>query len=209
MPETDELYLGPTTPPIIVVLSGPSGVGKDSVLNRMIEAGYPVTVPVTMTTRAPRPGEVDGVHHVFVTHEQFQAHLADGELLEHAEVYGGNFYGVPRSSVRAAAASGKHIIIRVDVQGAKSLRETLPDAQFVFLMPSDRANLEQHLRSRGVDDEAAIQERLAAIDREYDEIEQFQHIIRNVEGDLDDAVQALVILIRGVAGMAGRQPIDV
>jgi guanylate kinase len=209
MPETDELYLGPTNPPIVVVLSGPSGAGKDAVLNSMIEAGYPVTVPVTMTTRAPRPGEVDGVHHVFVTREQFQAHLADGELLEHAEVYGGNFYGVPRSSVRTAAASGKHIIIRVDVQGAKSLRKTLPDAQFVFLMPSDRTNLEKHLRSRGSEDEAAIQERLAAIEREYDEIEQFQHVIRNVEGDLAAAVQLLVILIRGVAGTAGRQPIEV
>jgi guanylate kinase len=204
MPKIDELDLGPTTPPIIVVLSGPSGVGKDAVLNRMIEAGYPVTVPVTMTTRDPRPGEIDGVDHVFVTHEQFQTHLADGDLLEHAEVYGGNFYGVPRSSVRTAAASGKHIVIRVDVQGAKSLRKTLPDAQFVFLMPSDRTNLEAHLRSRGSEDETAIQERLAAIEREYDEIEQFQHVIRNVEGDLDDAVQSLAILIRGVAGTAGR-----
>lgn len=209
MPAIEDRDLGPTNPPIIVVLSGPSGVGKDAVLNRMIEAGYPVTVPATMTTRPPRPGEVDGVHHVFVSHEQFQAHIADGELLEHAEVYGGNFYGVPRSSVRKAVATGKHIIIRVDVQGAKSLRKTLPDAQFVFLMPSDRSNLEAHLRSRGVDDEAAIQERLDAIDREYDEIEQFQHVIRNVEGDLDDAVQALVILIRGVAGTAGRQPLDI
>lgn len=209
MPEADELYLGPTTPPLVVVLSGPSGVGKDAVLNRMIELGYPVTVPVTMTTRAPRPGEVDGVHHIFVTHEQFQAHLAEGELLEHAEVYGGNFYGVPRSSVRVAADSDKHIIIRVDVQGAKSLRNTLPDAEFVFLIPSKRENLEAHLRSRGSEDEAAIQERLAAIEREYDEIEQFRHVIQNVEGDLDDAVHALASLIRGFAGTAGRLPLDI
>ena len=209
MPEIDEHDLGPTTPPIVLVLSGPSGVGKDAVLSRMRESGYPITVPVTMTTRAPRPGEVDGVDYVFVTREQFQAHLADGELLEHAEVYGGNSYGVPRSQLRKALNSSRHVLIQVDVQGAKSLRNTLPDAQFVFLIPSDRANLEAHLRSRGSEDEAAIQERLAAIEREYDEIEQFQHVIRNVEGDLDDAVHALAILIRGYADTAGRQPIEV
>jgi len=209
MPEIDEHSLGPTTPPLIIVISGPSGVGKDAVLKHMLKLGYPITVPVTMTTRAPRPGEVDGVDYVFVTREQFQAHLADGELLEHAEVYGGNSYGVPRSQLRKALNSSRHVLIQVDVQGAKSLRNTLPDAQFVFLIPSDRANLETHLRSRGSEDEAAIHERLAAIEREYDEIEQFQHVIRNVEGDLDDAVHALAILIRGYADTAGRQPIEV
>jgi guanylate kinase len=209
MPKVDEHSLGSTNPPIVVVLSGPSGVGKDAVLNGLREHGYPVAVPATMTTRAPRPGEVDGVHHVFVTHEQFQIHLAEGELLEHAEVYSGHYYGVPRSQVRKALASGNHVLIRVDVQGAKSLRNTLPGALFVILIPNDRANLEAHLRSRGSDDEAAIQDRLAAIEREYDEIDNFQHVIENIEGHLDATVDALATLIRTRAETAGREPIEV
>ncbi len=209
MPEVDEHSLGPTDPPIVVVLSGPSGVGKDAVLDGLREHGYPVAVPATMTTRDPRPGEVDGVHHVFVTHEQFKTHIAEGELLEHAEVYSGHYYGVPRSQVRKALASGNHVLIRVDVQGAKSLRETLPDALFVFLVPGDRADLEKHLRARGADDEAAIQDRLAAIEREYDEIENFQHVIENIEGHLDATVEALATLIRARAEAPGRQPIEV
>ena len=209
MPEVDPYDLGPAKPPIVVVISGPSGVGKDAVLDRMRELGYPIAVPVTMTTRAPRPGEVDGVDYVFVTAEQFREHIAAGELLEHAEVYSGNYYGLPRAQLRAALATGNHVLMRVDVQGAKSLRETIPDALFVFLIPSNRSLLEKHLRDRGTDDEAAIQDRLAAIEREYDEIEQFQHVIQNVEGDLDDAVHALAILIRGYAQTAGRQPIEV
>jgi guanylate kinase len=209
MPKVDEHSLGPTNPPIVVVLSGPSGVGKDAVLKGLREHGYPVAVPATMTTRAPRPGEVDGVHHVFVTHEQFQTHLAEGELLEHAEVYSGHYYGVPRSQVRKALASGNHVLIRVDVQGAKSLRNTLPGALFVILIPNARANLEAHLRSRGSDDEAAIRDRLAAVEREYDEIDNFQHVIENIEGHLDATVDALATLIRTRAETAGREPIEV
>jgi guanylate kinase len=209
MPVVDEHLLGPTDPPIVVVLSGPSGVGKDALLDRIRELGYPVTVPVTMTTRERRPGEVDGVDYHFVTREQFKVHVATGELLEHAEVYSGHFYGVPRAQLRKALNSGNHVLMRVDVQGAKFLRRTVPDAQFVFLIPSDRANLEKHLRSRKSEDEAKIQERLAAVEREYGEIENFQHVIENIEGHLDSTVEALATLIRTRAETPGRQPIEI
>jgi len=209
MPDIDNLDLGPTNPPLVVVLSGPSGVGKDAVIDRMRELGYPIAVPVTMTTRAPREGEADGVDYVFTTPEQFREHVANGDLLEHAEVYSGHYYGLPRAQLRKALATGKHVVMRVDVQGARSLRETIPGALFVFLVPGRREDLERHIRARGADDEAEIQERLAAIDREYDEIEQFQQVLQNFEGELDETVHGLAIMIRGFAQTAGRQPVEV
>jgi guanylate kinase len=209
MADATPIDLGPTKPPLVVVLSGPSGVGKDAVIDRMRKLGYPIAVPVTMTTRAPRPREADGVDYVFVTPGQFREHIANGDMLEFAEVYSGNYYGLPRAQLRRALETGCHVVVRVDVQGARSLRKTLPGALFVFLIPGDRADLERHLRARGSDDEAAIQDRLAAIDREYREIEHFQHVIRNVDGRLDDTVRELASVIRDVATATGREPIEV
>src|SRR5688572_19296634 len=104
-------------PPLVVVVSGPSGVGKDALLARIRERTDAFAVPVTMTTRAPRDGEVQGRDYIFVTHDEFANALAVGELLEHAEVYG-NSYGVPRSQLRGALGAGRDVIMRVDVQGA-------------------------------------------------------------------------------------------
>jgi guanylate kinase len=200
--------LGSTDPPLIVVLSGPSGVGKDAVLQRMLELGYPIAIPATMTTRPRRRGERDGVHHVFVDEPAFRRHVFEGELLEHAEVYG-NHYGVPRSQVRAAMATGNHVIIRVDVQGAASLRETLPDALSIFLAPDDLVNLEAHLRARGSEDEAALATRLAEVQRELEEARHFTHVVENVEGDLDATVAAVAAIIRDEASREDRSPIEV
>jgi guanylate kinase len=197
--------LGPTSPPLVVVLSGPSGVGKDAVIQRMIELGYPVLMPVTMTTRPPRDAEVDGIHYRFVDDDAFDRALADGELLEHAEVYGRR-YGVPRSGVRHALESGNHVLIRVDVQGAASLRETLPDALTIFLVPDDPAHLERHLRERGSEDDTALRLRLDTAARELAEAPHFDHVIENVEGDLDATVEALAAVIRAEAKREGRGP---
>src|SRR5690606_38468901 len=120
------------SPPLVVVLTGPSGVGKDAVVNRAQERGFPIVRPATITTRPPRDGEQEGVHHYFVSREEFLRNVQKGELLEHAEVYG-NLYGVPRKSVRAALESGMHVVVRVDVQGAESLRSVLRDALFISL----------------------------------------------------------------------------
>ncbi len=204
----DEQPLGTTDPPLIVVLSGPSGVGKDAVIQRMIEQGLPVVMPVTMTTRPPRDGEQDGVHYVFVDLEEFERQVAAGELLEHAVVYE-NRYGVPRSQVRAAVATGNHALIRVDVQGAASLRETLPEAMSIFLVPDDLAHLEAHLRARGSEDEEALRVRLAKVEEELREAELFTHVIENVEGDLDATVRAVAAVIRAEADREGREAIEV
>jgi guanylate kinase len=204
----EDLSLGATDPPLIVVLSGPSGVGKDAVLQRMLELDLPIAIPATMTTRSPRTGEVHGVHHVFASLEEFERQAAAGELLEHALVYQ-NRYGVPRSQVRAAMETGNHVLIRVDVQGAASLRETLPEALSIFLVPDDLEHLEAHLRGRGSEDEDALRVRLETVERELKEAQHFTHVIENIEGDLDATVRAVAAAIRAEADRADREAIEV
>jgi guanylate kinase len=200
----------PPTPsrPLAVILSGPSGAGKDAVLARMHERGLPIAVPVTMTTRAPRDGEVDGVNHHFVTREEFLRRLQAGALLEHAEVYG-NLYGVPRSEVRKALASGRHTIIRVDVQGAASLREALPGALSLFLVPEDLKRLETRLRARGSENADDLRRRLGIAEREMAEADEFDEVVVNVEGDLDTAVDTAWAIIEREAARADRKPVEV
>ena len=194
--------------PLVVLISGPSGAGKDAVMRRLRERGFPVAIPATMTTRAPREGEVDGVHHVFVSRAEFLRNVETGELLEHAEVYG-NLYGVPRSQVRQALATGNDVLIRVDVQGAASLRHTLPDALSIFIAPDNRERLSARLDGRGTESEAERQLRLDAADRELDEAGHFSHVVTNVEGDLDATVDAVWALLEAERARPGRVPIEV
>lgn len=208
MDATADLSLGNTDLPLIVVLSGPSGVGKDAVLQRMLELDFPIAIAATMTTRPPRSDEVHGVHYVFTTLEEFEQHVADGELLEHALVYQ-NRYGVPRSQVRAAMNTGNHVLIRVDVQGAASLRVSLPEAMSIFLVPDDLERLEAHLRGRGSEDESTLRVRLETVERELEEAQHFTHVIENVEGDLDATVRAVAAVIRAEADREDREAIEV
>ena len=193
--------------PLVVVLTGPSGVGKDAVVNRAQERGEPLVRPATMTTRRPREGEVEGVHHYFVTREAFLAQLAEGELLEHAEVYG-NLYGVPRRSVRVALATGKHVIIRVDIQGAEALRDILPDALFVALEPSSNGALRDHLEGRASETAEQVERRLAIAADELARARAFCRPLENVEGDLDATVDAFLRLIECEQGRDGRTAVE-
>jgi guanylate kinase len=199
--------LSEATSPLVVIVSGPSGVGKDALLARVRERTDQFRVPVTMTTREPRPGEVDGRDYLFVTRERFISALEANELLEHAEVYG-HFYGVPRSQLREALAAGRDVIMRVDVQGAATLRTLLPGAVFVFLAPADRSALEAHLRARGTDEET-VQRRLAAADREFEMSVDFDHTVLNIEGDLDHAVDAVLSIVQDERARPDRVAIQV
>jgi len=181
--------------PLIVVISGPSGVGKDVMIEKMIQndqTGFHFTV--TATTRAPRPGEKDGVNHHFVKVDDFINLIAQDDLLEWAQVYG-NYYGVPKQQVRAALGAGKHVIMRVDVQGAKRLRELVPEALMIFIQPPSLAVLEKHLRDRGVDTEEEMTKRLAAAGDEMRQTGLFDYAVTNEEGDLDSTVQKVVDII--------------
>lgn len=192
----------------MVVISGPSGVGKNAVFARLRERGGAFAVPVTMTTRAPRPGEVHGRDYLFVDETEFARQLAAGELLEHAQVYGRS-YGVPRAQLRAALASGRDVLMQVDVQGATTLRALLKGALFVFLLPDRPGQLEAHLRTRGADDEEALRVRLATAERELAERAHFDHTLVNVEGDLDATVDGLLALVAAERVRPGRAAVVV
>ncbi|NQW20889.1 MAG: guanylate kinase [Chloroflexi bacterium] len=181
--------------PLVVVISGPSGVGKDVMIERMIESarlGFHFTV--TATTRDPRPSEQDGVNHHFVSVDDFVNLIAADELLEWAQVYG-NYYGVPKTQVRDALAAGKHVIMRVDVQGAKRLSEVIPDALLIFIIPPSIDVLKIHLKRRGVDSEAEMYKRLAAANEEISQASLFDFTVTNEESRLDETVDKVVEII--------------
>lgn len=193
---------------LVIVLTGPSGVGKDALMQRMRACGLPVATPATMTTRPPRPGEVEGVNHYFVDREAFARHLAAGELLEHAEVYG-QLYGVPRRSVRQALAGGEHVVIRVDVQGAESLHRLLPEALFLSLEPESLDALRRHLETRASETPEQVARRLAVAREEIARARAFCAPVTNVEGDLDATVAAVRALIEREQSRPDRAPVVV
>ncbi len=181
--------------PLVVVISGPSGVGKDVMIDRMIESdhfGFHFTV--TATTRNPRPGEQDGVNHHFMTVDDFINMIAADDLLEWAQVYD-NYYGVPKQQVRDALDAGNHVIIRVDVQGAKRLSEIIPEALLIFIIPPSLDVLKMHLENRGVDSEAEMTKRLAAATEEINQANLFDFTITNEEDQLDVTVDSVVAII--------------
>jgi guanylate kinase len=180
--------------PMVVVLSGPSGVGKDAILERMAEQKYPYHFVITATTRAPRPGEVDSVNHFFVDRLRFQELIDTDELLEHAEVYG-NMYGVPKQQVRDALAADKHVMIRVDVQGAARIRQLLKDALLIFIKPPTLQSLQERLEDRGVDALEAITKRRSRAIDEINDSEWFDFSVVNHDDKLDDAVREVIAVI--------------
>lgn len=144
----------------LYVLSGPSGVGKDTVLASLENIDNGFAICVTATTRAMRPGEVEGSPYTFLTRSEFEDRITTGDFLEYAEVNGGNLYGTPKSWVDMTLGAGTDAILKIDVQGGKAIRELVPDAILVFLAPPSLEELEARLRSRGTETEDAIQIRL-------------------------------------------------
>jgi guanylate kinase len=179
-------------PARLTVLSGPSGVGKDSVIE-LIRARAPrVWLSVSVTTRAMRPYEVDGVHYFFVDRPQFERMAAAGELLEWAE-FAGNLYGTPRSAVNARLADGTPVLLKIDLQGARQVRAAMPSAQLVFLAPPSWEELKRRLVGRGTDDAATIQHRLDHAREEMAAQPDFDVTIVNhfVEQAADDLLELL------------------
>ncbi len=197
------------TPPLLLVISGPSGVGKDAVVDRILASTKQFVRPVTMTTRAPRPSEVDGQDYVFVTEAEFRRHLEAGDLLEHAEIYDKGLYGLPREQLRRALAAGD-AIVRIDVQGVASLRGLLPAAIFVMLVPDSMEHLERHLIERGeAHDDADRARRLREAEHEMQHDELFDYVVVNVEGDLDATVRRILAIADEERARPGRKPVVV
>jgi len=178
-----------------VVISGPSGVGKDAVVKRMQESGYPFHFVVTVTTRPKRPEEVNGKDYFFISEEEFNKLLEEGGLLEHAVVYGYH-YGVPKEQIRRALESGKDVIMRVDVQGAATIRRLIPEAVFIFLVPSSEEELVRRLKARHTESEEALKIRLSTARKEMARLPEFDYVVVNPDGKLDETVETIMAIIK-------------
>jgi len=185
----------PEHPPLLVVVSGPSGVGKDAALKRMRELNYPFHFLVTNTTRPKRAEEIEGVDYHFITKEQFAEMDQRGDFLEHAVVYGYD-YGNSRSEVRAALERGQDVILRIDVQGAATIKRLVPEAVFIMLLPPSMEVLEARLRKRRTEPEEYLQIRLHAARLEMNEVEKFDYVIVNEDDALDETAQLIHEIIK-------------
>jgi guanylate kinase len=179
-------------PSRLTVLSGPSGVGKGSVVAQIRRTHPEVWLSVSATTRAPRPGEVDGVQYHFVSRPKFEQLVADGEMLEWAE-YAGNLYGTPRGPVEERLAAGLPALLEIELQGARQVREAMPAAHLVFLAPPSREELARRLVGRGTEDEAAIAARLDVAEVELAAACEFDVVL--VNDTVEHAAEELVRLL--------------
>ncbi len=189
------ILAGEPSVPLLVVISGPSGVGKDSVLMRMREMSFPFHFVVTATDRAQRPGEIPGVDYHFLTTAEFEELIAQNELLEYAQVYG-HYKGIPKNEVRSALKSGKDVLMRIDVQGAATVRQLAPDAVLIFLAPADPEELRNRLQWRRTDTPEDVDRRLKTARLELERITEFDYVVINHEARLDEAVGQVRSIIR-------------
>ena len=180
--------------PLLVVISGPSGVGKDTVLDRMKQRGLPFHFVVTATTRPRRPGEVEGEDYFFVGEQEFLDMIEKGELIEHALVYN-DHKGVPRQQIRAAMESGQDVVRRVDVQGAKTIQSLAPEALLIFLTARDEDELSRRLRKRRTESEADLKLRLEAAKEELGYLDIFDYVVLNADSTVETAVDTILAII--------------
>jgi guanylate kinase len=189
------LVRGKETWPLLVIISGPSGVGKDAALMRMRELGFPFHFVVTATDRPRRPGEIPGVDYHFLSTDEFQDMIRDGEFLEWANVYG-QLKGIPKWEVREALATGKDVVLRIDVQGAATIRALAPDAILIFMLAKNEDELRSRLQWRRTDTPEQIEHRIETARRELDHIPSFDYVIVNEQARLDEAVGQIRSIIR-------------
>lgn len=180
--------------PLLIVISGPSGVGKDTIIEQMRETLPDAYYAVTATTRPRRPGEMHGVHYFFYESDEFARTLTAGEFLEHATVYG-NSYGVPKAPIRRALDRGQDVVVKVDPQGAMTIRRLAPEALLIFLLPPDMGELARRLRSRKTDDPQALTRRISIASREIATSEFFDYFVINESEQIERAVRQIGAII--------------
>jgi guanylate kinase len=182
------------TLPLLIVISGPSGVGKDTVIQRMQERNLPFQFVVTATTRPPRPNEVHGKDYFFYSNDEFAAMIKRGELLEHAIVYD-DYKGIPKAQVRDALASGKDVIMRLDVQGAETIRKLCPDTLMIFLSSQDETEMVGRLHLRKTETAEGLRLRIATAQQEMTHLNSFDYVVINREFHLDETVDTIISII--------------
>lgn len=164
---------------MLLVLSGPSGVGKGTIAHALVERNPKMHFSVSATTRAPRPGEIDGVHYFFITEEAFQQMVDEGRFLEYAQNFGTHHYGTPKAYVEDQRAHGFDVILDIDVKGGMNIKKVCPDAVLIFITPPTLSELESRLIKRGTEDEAALKRRLGEAKKELGYLEQYDYIVVN------------------------------
>ena len=185
-------YRSPSNPKrgLLFVLSAPSGTGKDSVIHELKKQGMDFYVIASVTTRAPRAGESEGNPYHFVSQEQFTRLVENDELIEYANVHG-NWYGQPRKVIRDQLNAGHDVLLKIDVQGAATIHQKVPEAIFIFLVPSSLEELEQRLTDRQTESEPELMRRLADARKELAQQHWYDYIIVNRQGHLEEAVDLL------------------
>ena len=182
------------TKPLLIVLSGPSGAGKDALLTKMKESGYPLEYITTVTTRVQRAEEKDNVDYHFISTGKFQEMLKNNELLEWANVYG-NWYGVPKEPIKQALERGQDTIVKVDTQGAATIKKIMPEAVFIFLMPPSREELATRLKQRHTESPSDLALRIKTVEEEIKQLPLFDYIVVNKQDKIDLAVSDITAII--------------
>jgi guanylate kinase len=195
MTDDRDPYLTSQSEPLLVVISGPSGVGKDSVIQAMIDRELPFYFVVTATNRPRRENEVHGVDYFFISTREFETMIASDELLEYATVYE-DYKGVPKDQVRKALASGKDVIMRVDVQGAATIREIVPQACLIFLTAQNESELIQRLQHRKTESPEELRKRIETARQELQRINEFDYVVLNRNSHLEEAVDNILAIIQ-------------
>ena len=180
--------------PFLIVISGPSGVGKDALLNEMRKSSLPLHFMVTVTTRPRRQGETDGSDYHFISRSEFERMIDKGELLEWANVYG-NFYGVPKNDLRQALGKGLDAVAKVDVQGAATIKRILPEAVLIFVAAPSISELKERLKQRKTESSIDLELRIKAAEEEMNSLPMFDYVIVNYEGELEKAVSEIEAII--------------
>jgi len=184
----------PCQEPLLIVISGPSGVGKDTVIQRMKERSLPIHFVVTAATRLPRPDEVHGKDYFFYSHDEFAEMIEKGELLEYAIVYN-DYKGIPKAQVREALSSGKDVVMRLDVQGAATIRKLCPDALMIFLSVENEEEMLNRLQERKTETPEGLKLRIATARQEMANIDSFDYVVINRENHLDETVDTIISII--------------
>lgn len=193
-PRHEDAKLASSKPPLLIVLSGPSGVGKDSVIEELKKKDGNRHFVVTATTRSPRPGEIDGVDYIFVDESTFLEMRENHQLLESAQ-YSGRWYGVPRSQVSEALGAGMDVFLNIEVQGAETVRGLAPEAVLVFLLPGSFEELAQRLAQRQTENPTELQRRLHIARQEMEQVGRYDYCVVNRDGCLNQAVADIEAII--------------